>query len=234
MHNPENIPSRTLSQIWAMLCDPDTPPATPDKSDLARQDEEGMTLLHMAARAGRHDMATFLIEQGAACNARNKIGETPLDIALAYGFEKTARALNHAGGKTAADIHAAENWTGENWAAEEKDMPAGAPMKLLAAARLGKMPGIIAAIKAGKHPPLTVADLARRDDTGDSALTVLYQQKQLTLVLDPGLWAGRSGQMAELIGHIPDGARKTIDCESLLYQARLLSLGRASRRRQGP
>lgn len=47
-----------------------------------RTRQAGWTALHWAIRGGASDAVAFLIEQGADLNARGKLGDTPLHVAI--------------------------------------------------------------------------------------------------------------------------------------------------------
>ena len=53
---------------------------------------QGRTALHLAADAGRHEFASWLIAAGADVNARDNSGATPLHLALgALGYARSGR-----------------------------------------------------------------------------------------------------------------------------------------------
>ena len=49
------------------------------------KDEDGWTPLHWAARWGHTEVAQALLEAGADVNAKNELGQTPLDMAAEEG-----------------------------------------------------------------------------------------------------------------------------------------------------
>ena len=57
----------------------------------------GRTALHGAAGQKRHDTVALLIAEGADVKARNKSGETPLD--LAWGDERMKALLRRHGAR---------------------------------------------------------------------------------------------------------------------------------------
>jgi ankyrin repeat protein len=65
----------------------------------ARDAESGATPLHQAAGWGRLGAVELLLEKGAAVNARNKAGLSPLAAALQNGHTETAELLRSQGAK---------------------------------------------------------------------------------------------------------------------------------------
>jgi ankyrin repeat protein len=53
--------------------------------DINAQNKEGETALHGAAYFGADPVVQFLVDHGAAVNARNKLGLTPRTVAQGYG-----------------------------------------------------------------------------------------------------------------------------------------------------
>ena len=73
--------------------------------DITAVDAAGDTALHATAYSGLNAVARFLVEQGANVNARNKQGQTPLNIAegglvagMIFTQESTAELLRELGG----------------------------------------------------------------------------------------------------------------------------------------
>jgi ankyrin repeat protein len=60
----------------------------------------GMTPLHAAASIGLKEVVEFLIANGALVNAKDRVGETPLDFAINKNRTETADLLRKHGGKT--------------------------------------------------------------------------------------------------------------------------------------
>ena len=58
---------------------------------------EGGTPLHWAAFRGQKAVAELLIERGADINLKDKLGLTPLDLAVRYGGEDVAEVLRQHG-----------------------------------------------------------------------------------------------------------------------------------------
>ena len=72
------------------------------------------TLLHVAARWGREDLAELLIAAGADVEARNELDERPLHVASKYGRPTVVKLLltrganiNASGGRAHTPLHAA-------------------------------------------------------------------------------------------------------------------------------
>ena len=64
-----------------------------EPASVQARDESGATALHVAARAGRREIAAMLLESGADINARGACGETPLRVALERGRQETSAFL---------------------------------------------------------------------------------------------------------------------------------------------
>lgn len=50
------------------------------------EDDEGWTPLHESAFFGQHEAVKYLIKQGANCDVKNIVGDTPVQVALKSGF----------------------------------------------------------------------------------------------------------------------------------------------------
>jgi len=61
---------------------------------IAAKDGSGNTILHYAARMGKPDAITMLLELGAAKHARNISAESPADIAMRWNNRENAALLN--------------------------------------------------------------------------------------------------------------------------------------------
>jgi ankyrin repeat protein len=59
--------------------------------------EDGNTLLHFASRVGNMLLIRELLRQGEDINARNKMGQTALDIAEQYQKSEAALELSRHG-----------------------------------------------------------------------------------------------------------------------------------------
>jgi len=64
---------------------------------MSTEEVDGATPLHVAAKEGRVDVAESLIAHGADVHARDNIGKTPLDHAVANGNEGVADVLRTRG-----------------------------------------------------------------------------------------------------------------------------------------
>eukprot|EP00949_MAST-11_sp_MAST-11-sp1_P005018 g5018.t1 len=69
-----------------------------DPSLLNDTDSGGQNILHLAAFWGCVEMVELLVELGADCNAKNLVGQRPLDIALNWGNVDCTDAIRSAGG----------------------------------------------------------------------------------------------------------------------------------------
>jgi ankyrin repeat protein len=67
------------------------------RKDVNAHDENGMTLLHYAARKGYCDVVVLLIAKGADINVRSKENKTPLHKAMRYHVYDVARLLINKG-----------------------------------------------------------------------------------------------------------------------------------------
>lgn len=214
-HNQDNA---ALKAAWDILRTQALERMDIDQTLVQKHDDNGMTLLHFAAREGANEIIEWLLQKKANINAQNLIGETPLDLAILYGFEKTTRLLKQRGAQDGAEIAAQKKWAaGDN--------------SILTAARLGKLPDMIPEMLAGKRPLLTLSDLMQKDNNGESVLNMLFQKNQLDAILTPALWIGRTGQLSKLIDFIPESLQARSNCETLLRQTRQQSLNQTQRRR---
>jgi ankyrin repeat protein len=110
-------------------------------------DEDGETLLHIAAERGHDRIAALLVEKGLDVNARNNDGGTPLHKAAGMGdFETTSMLVEHG-----ADVRAVS---------EYKDTPLhrAAEMRNLEMARINRAMGIKSTYN-WKEDNLKVAEL---------------------------------------------------------------------------
>jgi ankyrin repeat protein len=80
--------------------------------DLAAQNSKGETALHGAASRGADPIVQFLVEKGAALNAKTRQGHTPVDVAMGKAVagqlpiihESTVALLKKLGGLEAKDV----------------------------------------------------------------------------------------------------------------------------------
>jgi ankyrin repeat protein len=70
--------------------------------DVAAQDNNGLTPLHLASSWGHMDVACLLFERGADVTAQTKHGLTPLHLALQHGYVEVARFLVERGADATA------------------------------------------------------------------------------------------------------------------------------------
>ena len=71
-------------------------------ADVAAQDNNGLTPLHLASSWGHMDLACLLVERGADVTAQSKHGLTPLHLALKRGYVEVARFLVERGADATA------------------------------------------------------------------------------------------------------------------------------------
>lgn len=71
----------------------------PLPADPARPNDEGLTLLHVAARAGHAEIVTLLAACGADLEARTREGRTPLHDSIEFGRPAAREALEAAGAR---------------------------------------------------------------------------------------------------------------------------------------
>jgi ankyrin repeat protein len=62
--------------------------------------------LHDAAYGGHREITELLLAKGADVNAKDGIGRTPLDVAIANDRTETANLLRKHGGKTGEELKA--------------------------------------------------------------------------------------------------------------------------------
>ena len=77
-----------------------------DNPNIAAQDEDGNTVLHIAIKYGYNELASTFISLGANIETRNKNGDTALHIAARYNRTTTASILLNKN----ADITAQTNY----------------------------------------------------------------------------------------------------------------------------
>ncbi len=70
--------------------------------DPAKPDRFGWTPLHYAARDGRTEAASILLERGAPLDARTVMGQTPYNVAVERKMDGAARLLKERGADTSA------------------------------------------------------------------------------------------------------------------------------------
>jgi len=74
-----------------------------DGMDIEMADKEGLTAMYRAANNDQKATVSFLLEQGADPNTRDKWGNTPLDVTLSGDI---VELLRQRGGKTAEELKA--------------------------------------------------------------------------------------------------------------------------------
>jgi len=72
--------------------------------DVKKADDIGWTSLHWAALLDRNKIVEDLWRRGAEVNAKNVIGETPLDLAKKMGNARVIECLQKIGGKSSKDL----------------------------------------------------------------------------------------------------------------------------------
>ena len=86
-----------------------TKQAVADGADVNAKDQNGRTLLQIAALKGHKEVVELLIAKGADVNAKRNDGETPLDLAIGRKHPETADLLRKHGGKTSEELRAEGN-----------------------------------------------------------------------------------------------------------------------------
>ena len=71
----------------------------PEKYKRLNKDKDGNTLIHFAARSGNVEMVKKLISDGEDVNAKNNVGQTPLDIAEKFEQHEISVELMRSGAK---------------------------------------------------------------------------------------------------------------------------------------
>ena len=67
------------------------------------------TPLHRAVCAGHNEITELLIAKGADVNAKDNLGDTPIDWVVAWDEPEIADLLRKHGGKTGAELKAEGN-----------------------------------------------------------------------------------------------------------------------------
>ena len=154
--------------------------------DVNTVDPGGNTLLHVAARNGNDKLVAALLKQKANPNARSRVGDTPLMLAVYNGKAEAANALLAGGAQVNQD-----GWTPLHYAvfAEQPEMvamllskgaqvDARAPNQqtaLMLAAKTGNV--VIAKLLLNAK-----ADTSLTDQNGETALTLAREQNNSNLV----------------------------------------------------
>ena len=129
----------------------------------------GMTPLHLAAEGGHNEIAELLIAKGADLNVKDQnqfVGGTPLDWAIKRGKNETADLLRKRGGKTVAELRAADT--------NRKISKPQANRALLEAAKNGNIHTAIAAVKQA----ITDGANVNAKDAGWADMTALHYAAQ--------------------------------------------------------
>jgi len=72
----------------------------------AKEEEEGWTPLFVAVGEGYKKIIELLIANGADVNAKDDVGDTPLDMAIGLEQPETVDLLRKHGGKTGEELKA--------------------------------------------------------------------------------------------------------------------------------
>lgn len=195
--------------------------------DANRKDARGDTLLHAAARMGDTALVDKLLEKGARAFVHNDEAETPWDVAVAWGRDKTAKTLRERmddekltrGSDPLAytslqDIRDKTSETGVN--------------QFHYLAQKGQF-GQVLALAAADKDGLNAGDLLSKGLDGDTVLLKICQQGQLPLLAKPELWVKRPQDFQTLWENVPGNYRKDVDYNafvSALRQAKLQSHGK--------
>ncbi len=138
-------------------------------TDVMRYGFGGMTPLHIAAEGGHKEIAELLIANGADVNVKDNnqfVGGTPLDWAIKRKKTETADLLRKHGGKTVAELRAADT--------NRKISKPQANRALLEAAKNGNIHTAIAAVKQA----ITDGANVNAKDAGWADMTALHYAAQ--------------------------------------------------------
>ena len=180
--------------------------------------------LRTAAWNGDKDRLTFLLDAGANPNIVSQYPrETALTEAVRAGKKEIVTLLLEHGADWRALDGEAIKFARR---AKNKDMVrtiiAGARKGVARAegqTRLefasGTFAQIVKGAKGGDNTYLMPADLFNPDDRFDTVVTLLWKHKSLQQFFDPVLWSGRTGQVMEAYGLMPDPMKKRVQFDSL-------------------
>lgn len=187
----------------------------------------GDTLLHAAAKRGDTKLIEHLAEKGARANVFNNDGETPRDVATAWGHDEAAGILKQRS--------AEEKLTRGNdpipYASlqqiRDKARDTGID-PLHEIAQRGQFNQVIP-LAVNDAQGLNAADLLSKGLDGDTLLLKICQQGQLPLLLKPELWMKKPQDAQRIWEKVPLHYRKEVDYDafiSQLRQARLQAYGK--------
>lgn len=182
----------------------------------------GQTLLHGAARTGDIALVRKLLEKGAHAFAHNDDGETPADVAIAWGHtaatalisqrledEKLTRGNDPVPYSTLQDIR-------------DKSVETGVSQFHYLAQR-GQFNQVIT-LAANDPQGFTAADLLAKGPDGDTVLMKVCQQGQLPLLAKAEVWVKRPQDFQKIWEGVPSHYRKEVDYDATVSQMRQMKL----------
>ncbi|MDE1170380.1 MAG: ankyrin repeat domain-containing protein [Verrucomicrobium sp.] len=177
-------------------------------------DKDGMTPLHAAAACHNLDKVAAKVREAGdrvtldALLRPNGRGETALHVAAAGrdSLEQAVEVLEAAG----------ETLRKEHLLVEDDN----GVTPLQAASREGRLNFLLAVVRRSGER-FGAGDWLARNRSGWSSLDAAGTRGILFQVFDPRDWRGRMGEMLELWGHVPEGARSQVDFERVSHEVAL-------------
>lgn len=177
------------------------------------------TALTEAVRAGKKEIVTILMEHGADWRALD--GEAIKFARRAKNRDMVRTIIDGARKGMAKQegykrVEFVETF-GKEYSLDDlrvKRGPSGDTGLMMAAAS-GTFAQIVKGAKGGDNPYLMPADLFNPDDRLDTVMTLLWKHKSLQQFFDPVLWSGRTGQVMEAYGLMPDPMKKRVQFDSI-------------------
>lgn len=193
-------------------------------ANVDRRDADGNTLLHHAARFGDLELLEKLVAKGAKTFVHNNDGDSPWDVAVAWGHDGIAARLDAA---LRAEMKAAAETEKISYSSLQQIRDASVKngaSEFHALASKGLFAQVIAL--AEKDGGFCAADMLEKGRDGTTVILKLAQQGSLGSLLKPALWSARPADFQNAWLNVPKNYRDGHDFEGFvtgLRQAKLQS-----------
>lgn len=193
-------------------------------ANLDRRDADGNTLLHHAARFGEIGLIEKLTAKGAKTFTHNNEGDTPWDVAVAWGHDAVAARLDAA---LRAEMTSAAEIEKISYTSLQQIRDASVKngvSEFHALASKGLFAQVIAL--AEKDGGFCAADMLEKGRDGTTVILKLAQQGSLGSLLKPALWSARPNDFQNAWLNVPKNYRAGHDFDGFvsgLRQAKLQS-----------